>query len=552
MKRVGCALFIWRAKPNRFAKPVSGGVFRLNGRQRHWAVCADPSTVGVMLRSFLLALAALALLSSCSEPAVGEADTIFPLIWDKVTVCPATGPDDPRPDFSGENCRMTDIAQVDPQNRLLWIKAIVPLTQTSGPRGAPLALYISGKMSSTAYLNGAKVGSNGNPGTDAASEIAGQMDAVLYPSQDLFRLGDNEVVLLASSHQGYLTLSRPVHVIGIASTSNLAQELLVTSAPPLVTLGIFVLGGLYFAVMALVSASRGQFAILSAMSLSVGGQLLSESWRRFVPYDYPTHDLRLIAITAFSACFGLFVALYVFQSFKIRHLWAALFALAVVCIGAITVTSGFDYKALTGMTVPLLACLLATAIWSWQRRERAFEFFVTILVFVASIFIFSAYFLDIVFFLLVALFLLLIFVDQARVLAAEARERRSEEDRANRLEQALAQVEEAAEPGFVDVKGAGQMERIATNDIVHCKGAGGYCELALMDGRTVLHTASLNELEEALPAIFLRIHRSHLVNVQFVQSLTREASGTGTLALTQGTSLPVSRRVMPKVRLALG
>ena len=84
------------------------------------------------------------------------------------------------------------------------------------------------------------------------------------------------------------------------------------------------------------------------------------------------------------------------------------------------------------------------------------------------------------------------------------------------------------------------------------QGAGGYSEIHLLGGRTILHSVSLNELEELLPAIFLRVHRSHLINVMFVESLTRDSSGTGSLILKDDVSVPVSRRIMPKVREALG
>lgn len=62
---------------------------------------------------------------------------------------------------------------------------------------------------------------------------------------------------------------------------------------------------------------------------------------------------------------------------------------------------------------------------------------------------------------------------------------------------------------------------------------------------------SLSEMEDTLPATFLRVHRSHLINVMFVKSLNREPSGTGTLTLVEGSDIPVSRRVMPSVRQAL-
>lgn len=486
-----------------------------------------------------------------TPPAEGQAQDLSFFRSGEVRVCPASSPEETPPDFSRPQCETVSAGEVDPQGQLIWVRTLVSLEETSGPNGEPLSLYVSGKMASKVYLNGIHMGQNGAPGIDAQGETIGLMDAELFAPHDLFRQGDNEVILLVSSHKGYLHLSRPFHMVGIAPVGLYGREVLARSGPVLVTLGVFLVSGLYFAVMALMGGTRVRFAILSAISFFAAGQLLSESLRNLVTYDYPAHDLRLVAITVFSAAFGLSVALHVFRTFKSRYVVPFVAALGLACAVAAIGIASFDYKALVVMTMPLLASLIATGFWTWQGKSRAFVYFLSLLTFIAAIFVFQALFLDAVFFLLVAFFLLLLFVEQALAYAEEARERRSEEARANRLEQALAEVEERAESKFLDVKSAGKIERVATTDIVHCKGAGGYCELVLTKGRTLLHTATLSEMEDDLPATFLRVHRSHLVNVMFVKSLSRDPAGTGTLALSEGTEVPVSRRIMPKVRQAL-
>ena len=77
-------------------------------------------------------------------------------------------------------------------------------------------------------------------------------------------------------------------------------------------------------------------------------------------------------------------------------------------------------------------------------------------------------------------------------------------------------------------------------------------ELHFADGGKRLHSGSLNELEAELPPAFLRVHRSHIVNTAFVESLQREPSGVGRLRMTTGEFVPVSRRIMPTVRRAIG
>lgn len=72
------------------------------------------------------------------------------------------------------------------------------------------------------------------------------------------------------------------------------------------------------------------------------------------------------------------------------------------------------------------------------------------------------------------------------------------------------------------------------------------------DGREHLSDDSLDRLEERLaPLGFVRVHRSELVNLEFVAALHTEGR-TATLTLTTGERVPVSRRRLPGLRRALG
>lgn len=475
---------------------------------------------------------------------------------DDISLCPATMAQTAPPDFSAPPCRKASVTDIDPQGMLIWVRTTIPLTRNTGPNGEPLSLYISGKMSSEVYLNGQFVGRSGQPGADRASETVGRMDAELFPPQDLFQLGENEVIFRASSHHGFLTLYQPFHMLAIAPTGFVSPVWSPRVGPAVITLGLFLLGALYFGVMALMGPSRTRFITLSAICVFAGAQLLSELLRALVAYSYPIHDLRLLAIAGFSTAFGLGVAFHILSTFlpakthpSAIHLTAAL---GLVTILVMIGVKGFDFKALAGMTLPLLASLLGVAWWGYKKRERALGYFTALLIFILCIVIFRGFFLDTIFFMLVALLVLFLFVEQARILARESRERLNERDRANRLELALAEAEQRNDASFVTLKSAGKIERVATHDIILCKGASGYSEIVLSGGRTLLHSASLNEMETILPATFVRVHRSYLINAAYVKSLNRDASGTGTLLLTQGAQIPVSRRIMPKVRQALG
>lgn len=493
----------------------------------------------------LFAFLLVALLPSSAAQALSWIDI------DSVIVCPAKADDIKPPEFLSPRCKTINAVDIDPQNDLIWVKANIQLDRIVGPGGEPLALFVSGKMASDVYLNGKFVGRNGRPGKDSTTETPGKMDATLYPPQTLFKKGDNELILKASSHHGYLTLQNPVHILAIGASGSITDERLRHYWPSLLTLGLFFLGALYFGTTGLIGPNRKKALTLCLICMFAAGQLLAEVYRGIVGYFYPAHDIRLIFITICSAGFGLTVAYHVLSDFIRKRLCIVLATIAAISTAGIYWIDGFDTKSMWAIIFPLSISLIATAIWSYQRRPRAFVHFLILLTFIAAISIFRSLFLDAVFFYLVALFLLLLFVEQGFTLAQEAREHAIESARANRLELALEQARERDIVSEIIVRSAGRMERISTDQIGHCRGAGGYAEIILLDGREILHSATLTEMEESLPATFLRVHRSYLVNTAYVKSLERDPSGTGTLTMTDGSDIPVSRRILPQVRQAL-
>ena len=62
----------------------------------------------------------------------------------------------------------------------------------------------------------------------------------------------------------------------------------------------------------------------------------------------------------------------------------------------------------------------------------------------------------------------------------------------------------------------------------------------------------LKELQQRLPESFLRIHRSYIVNVSFIDRIIRDFSSNLLVLLQDGTELPVSQTYTADVRSALG
>ncbi|MFJ8065447.1 LytR/AlgR family response regulator transcription factor [Psychrobacillus sp. NPDC096426] len=62
----------------------------------------------------------------------------------------------------------------------------------------------------------------------------------------------------------------------------------------------------------------------------------------------------------------------------------------------------------------------------------------------------------------------------------------------------------------------------------------------------------LKELQQRLPESFLRIHRSYIVNVAFIDRIIRDFSSNLLVLLQDGTELPISQTYTANVRNALG
>lgn len=63
---------------------------------------------------------------------------------------------------------------------------------------------------------------------------------------------------------------------------------------------------------------------------------------------------------------------------------------------------------------------------------------------------------------------------------------------------------------------------------------------------------TLKVLQSRLPNTFLRVHRSYIVNIPYIQRITRDFSSNLILTLKDGTELPVSQTYMNEVKIALG
>jgi DNA-binding LytR/AlgR family response regulator len=101
---------------------------------------------------------------------------------------------------------------------------------------------------------------------------------------------------------------------------------------------------------------------------------------------------------------------------------------------------------------------------------------------------------------------------------------------------------------YLAVRRAGQLRTIRIDEVVYLQGAGDYAELHCRDGSTHLHDKSLTELEGLLPARFLRVHRSYVANLAYIELLRNEPGARYSLRLTTGEEIPVGRTRVAALR----
>lgn len=101
---------------------------------------------------------------------------------------------------------------------------------------------------------------------------------------------------------------------------------------------------------------------------------------------------------------------------------------------------------------------------------------------------------------------------------------------------AAVAAEERIEDEYLFLKVEYQLVRLALNDILYIEGLKDYVKVWLQSSeKPVLSLTSLKSLEEKLPAKrFMRVHRSFIVSLDKINSITRNALQIGKINITVG------------------
>lgn len=115
----------------------------------------------------------------------------------------------------------------------------------------------------------------------------------------------------------------------------------------------------------------------------------------------------------------------------------------------------------------------------------------------------------------------------------------------------ISVIDELRSKTFVDrlaLKLGGRLHFVAVADIAWMEAAGNYIRVYVNNQQFLLRE-TMKKLEQRLnPEQFVRIHRSTMVNLSFVQALEPTFHGDFRVLLVDGTSLPLSRKYRAALR----
>ncbi len=118
------------------------------------------------------------------------------------------------------------------------------------------------------------------------------------------------------------------------------------------------------------------------------------------------------------------------------------------------------------------------------------------------------------------------------------------------IEVLLENIKTKTEPKKIVLSTSDKINVVDIEDIVRCESDGYYTRFYLLDGTQLIISKTLKEYETLLgDKIFLRPHKSHLINIRFIKGYLRDDSGY--IIMNDDSKIPVSRRKRENVILVI-
>jgi LytTr DNA-binding domain len=433
---------------------------------------------------------------------------------------------------------------VDPKALVLpdnhgWMRVVFNLpvaalasnqTNSQAENTPPLGLYLSGTFSARVTWNGHAVGMKGEPAASRDRETPGPIDAVIHLPADVLVPGNNTALIEMSSHYRQSSLNSILHGgdalpgLRLASYSADVRRPIGYYAVPFIVFALLVVAAF---VASRVDDDKRILSLLLITALMVAAA--AEIFRAFFAYPYAWHMLRLGLLASATLVFACALPFYAARWAGIIHSKLWLPVLVTAGIGA-TLLIGPPQSVVHGalwLAVPVSIALATKAVR--QGVSGSPMLLSALLCLLLSLFLDTGLFFDQYLYVAVIPLLAAICLPRKTPVAVES-----------------------SEPDRLIVDSAGKQRIIGVKEIMTIQGAGNYAEIKLAGGETVLDDRSLKTLLDLLPRTFVRVHRSHIVNLNEVSELRSLGAGKYELALKSGLRCPLSRAQVQSLRGRLG
>jgi len=343
--------------------------------------------------------------------------------------------------------RSVSLSEVDPHGQLVWVRRRFEVSASSISSGTPMAIHVFAPASYEAWWNGTFIGRNGIPGHSRESETPGRIQGDILIPAHLLRPGTNELMLRMSSFHLRSRLSMVVQALEIGEFGNRRYEPIHLNVFRLMTAGALLLAAVYFGALYLSNRREVSSLLLAMLSVSVLGQLLSESIRFLVNYLYPFHIVRLWLIAGFACISTLLLVSYVGLRYSRARLPLLVMAAAVLSAISLVLVRGYDGKTYTVILVGLVLSGVAAALGLRASIRGAGVVLGLVVASIALAFVNAYVFLDLAWYLAIVALLFTLFGQQVTELRRAQRAQSETELRSARLE--LELLRQQIQPHFL-------------------------------------------------------------------------------------------------------
>lgn len=330
------------------------------------------------------------------------------------------------------------------------------------------------------------------------------------------------ITLLA--HHLWLPVDQPIHRVAIGPPQDADAYTLRHYLPTLATLALPMAALLLLSALQLAGRIGKPFLLPMTILAVIVAQGLLEVSKLVLPYPYPWHLARLVVLTGLTALVALLLVVLTCRIIQPSRIRIAIAATAATMLTACAVVPGLDRKALAMFEIAMLVVATLTVPTVMRRDRRA----IAITAAAALLGIWAHYagpnFLDTGYYVAAA---------GAAVALGVAAVLRP-------VQVIEVPVSVAATEPSIALRDGARHHLLTPSQILFLKADDDYCTVHLAEGRKVMVTTALKSILALLTTDFLRIHRSHAINLRHLSGIRPGPNGR-IAELADGTALPIGR-----------